>query len=121
MTKRSTTNDDYAYKLQAINAVMRGWASYYRAVNPTETIELARPICLAPTQEMVGEEIWDRAKGGKTTVYATSTWTERRERRICSEGGQMGHGSGAIVQPKPNSSITDRRSKGTGPIPIWKR
>jgi Group II intron, maturase-specific domain len=36
MTKGSTTNDEYAYKLQAINAVIRGWASYYRAVNPTE-------------------------------------------------------------------------------------
>jgi RNA-directed DNA polymerase len=37
MTKRSTTNDDYGYKIQAINAVIRGWANYYRAVNPTET------------------------------------------------------------------------------------
>ncbi len=37
MTTRSTTNDDYANKIQAINAVMRGWATYYRAVNPTET------------------------------------------------------------------------------------
>ena len=37
MTARSTINDDYPYKLQAINAVIRGWANYYRAVNPTET------------------------------------------------------------------------------------
>jgi len=37
MTTRSTINDDYVYKIQAINAVIRGWANYYRAVNPTET------------------------------------------------------------------------------------
>ncbi len=37
MTTRSTTNDDYVRKIQAINAVIRGWATYYRAVNPTET------------------------------------------------------------------------------------
>jgi RNA-directed DNA polymerase len=37
MTTRSTLNDDYVYKIQAINAVIRGWATYYRAVNPTET------------------------------------------------------------------------------------
>jgi RNA-directed DNA polymerase len=37
MTTRSTINDDYVYKIQAINAVIRGWATYYRAVNPTET------------------------------------------------------------------------------------
>ena len=39
MTTRSTLNDDYAYKIQAINAVIRGWATYYRAVNPTETFQ----------------------------------------------------------------------------------
>src|SRR5215471_3322857 len=55
-------------------------------------LQQARPICLAPTQEMVGEEIWDRAKGGKTTVYATSTWAERRQRRICSPGGRWDMG-----------------------------
>jgi hypothetical protein len=37
MTTRSTTNDDYVRKIQAINAVIGGWANYYRAVNPTET------------------------------------------------------------------------------------
>ena len=37
MTTSSTTNDDYTNKIQAINAVIRGWATYYRAVNPTET------------------------------------------------------------------------------------
>lgn len=37
MTTRSTLDDDYPYKLQAMNAVIRGWANYYRAVNPTET------------------------------------------------------------------------------------
>jgi RNA-directed DNA polymerase len=39
MTTRSTLNDDYVYKIQAINAVIRGWATYYRAVNPTETFD----------------------------------------------------------------------------------
>jgi RNA-directed DNA polymerase len=39
MTTRSTINDDYVYKIQAINAVIRGWATYYRAVNPTETFQ----------------------------------------------------------------------------------
>src|SRR5947209_4763098 len=37
MTSSNTTNDDYLHKIQAINAVVRGWATYYRAVNPTET------------------------------------------------------------------------------------
>ncbi len=39
LTGRKTLNDDYLLKLQAINAVIRGWASYYRAVNPTETFQ----------------------------------------------------------------------------------
>jgi RNA-directed DNA polymerase len=39
MTTRSSINDDYVYKIQAINAVIRGWATYYRAVNPTETFQ----------------------------------------------------------------------------------
>jgi len=39
MTTRSTLNDDYLLKIQAMNAVIRGWANYYRAVNPTETFD----------------------------------------------------------------------------------
>src|SRR5260370_37266615 len=62
-------------------------------------LQQARPVCLAPTQEMVGEEIWDRAKGGKTTVYATATWAERRERRICSPGGRWGMGLALPCNP----------------------
>jgi RNA-directed DNA polymerase len=36
MTTRRTLNDDSAYKIQAIHAVIRGWATYDRALNPTE-------------------------------------------------------------------------------------
>jgi RNA-directed DNA polymerase len=39
MTDSTTLNDDYLAKVQAINALVRGWASYYRAVNPSRTFE----------------------------------------------------------------------------------
>src|SRR5205807_1505622 len=34
MTDRKYLTDNYFHKVQAINAVVRGWATYYRAVNP---------------------------------------------------------------------------------------
>jgi RNA-directed DNA polymerase len=40
MTDSTTLNDDYLAKIQAINALVRGWASYYRAVNPSRTFQL---------------------------------------------------------------------------------
>ena len=39
MTDRKTLNDDYLHKLEAINSLVRGWASYYRAVNPSRTFD----------------------------------------------------------------------------------
>src|SRR5260221_7579922 len=35
MTDRKTLNDDYLHKLEAINSLVGGSASYYRAVNPS--------------------------------------------------------------------------------------
>src|SRR5713101_637678 len=40
MTDSTTLNDDYLAKIQAMNALVRGWASYYRAVNPSKTFQL---------------------------------------------------------------------------------
>jgi len=39
MTGRRTLDDDYLLKIQALNAVVRGWAMYYRAVNSTSTFQ----------------------------------------------------------------------------------
>jgi RNA-directed DNA polymerase len=39
MTSRRTLSDDPISKVQAINAAVRGWAAYYRAVNPMETFK----------------------------------------------------------------------------------
>jgi RNA-directed DNA polymerase len=39
MTDNKTFHDDYLSKLKALNAVVRGWANYYRAVNPYATFE----------------------------------------------------------------------------------
>ena len=39
MTGRKTLSDDYLHKIQAINSLVRGWASYYRAVNPSRTFD----------------------------------------------------------------------------------
>ena len=39
MTRRRTLSDDAVSKMQAINAAVRGWAAYYRAVNPMETFK----------------------------------------------------------------------------------
>jgi RNA-directed DNA polymerase len=39
MTSRKALNDDYLNKLTALNAVIRGWANYYRAVNPMATFK----------------------------------------------------------------------------------
>lgn len=39
MTLNKTINDDYLCKLKALNAVVKGWANYYRAVNPYASFE----------------------------------------------------------------------------------
>jgi RNA-directed DNA polymerase len=39
MTGRGTLNEDYLLKIQAVNAVIRGWAMYYRAVNSSSTFQ----------------------------------------------------------------------------------
>jgi group II intron reverse transcriptase/maturase len=39
MTNRASLVDDYLAKLIALNAVIRGWANYYRAVNPMATFK----------------------------------------------------------------------------------
>jgi len=39
MTSRKTLRDDEVLKLKALNAVVRGWANYYRAVNAYKTFE----------------------------------------------------------------------------------
>lgn len=39
MTSRKTHRDDEVSKLKALNAVIRGWANYYRAVNTYKTFE----------------------------------------------------------------------------------
>jgi RNA-directed DNA polymerase len=38
MTNRRTQRDDEVSKLRALNAVIRGWANYYRAVNAYKTL-----------------------------------------------------------------------------------
>src|SRR5712691_4264158 len=41
---------------------------------------------------MAGEEVSYWAKGSQTTVYAASTWAERRQGRICCSGSRWDMG-----------------------------
>ena len=57
MTGRKTLNDDYLHKLEAINSLVRGWASYYRAVNPSRTFDkLDRWLSPARLARLLHEE-----------------------------------------------------------------
>jgi len=76
MTDSTTLNDDYLAKIQAMNALVRGWASYYRAVNPSKTFQhldayvwlrlrtwLAKKYKISPKQ--VRQRYMRRQKGPK--------------------------------------------------------
>jgi hypothetical protein len=96
MTGRNTSSDDYLYKLQAINAVVRGWANYYRAVNAYATFDdldtyvwqrlrewLQEKYQISSTQ--VRQRYMHPRKGAKKTVVEFAaqnekgkwTWRER--------------------------------------------
>ncbi len=47
---------------------------------PDGNLSQTRLLRLAPAEEMAGKEVSHRAKRGQTTVHATSTWAERRQR-----------------------------------------
>jgi RNA-directed DNA polymerase len=94
MTTRKTLRDDYVHKIRAINAAIRGWANYYRAVNPTAAFQeldqyvwlrlrkwLEKKYQLSPSQ--VRRQYMHRQKGpkGGTTEFAAQeadgTWVWR--------------------------------------------
>jgi RNA-directed DNA polymerase len=67
MTNSSTLNDDYLSKLQALNAVLRGWANYYRAVNPRAIFK------------KLDNFVWHRLYGWLATKFKSSSKKIRRD------------------------------------------
>lgn len=94
MTTRKTLRDDYVHKIRAIKTAVRGWANYYRAVNPTAAFQeldryvwmrlrkwLEKKYQLSPSQ--VRRQYMHRQKGpkGGTVEFAAQeadgTWIWR--------------------------------------------
>jgi RNA-directed DNA polymerase len=79
MTGRKTLNDDYLYKIQAINAVVRGWANYYRAVNPYTTFDA------------LDHYVWLRLRRWLAKKYQLSATQVRRQYQAHRKGPKGGY------------------------------
>ena len=77
MTDSTTLNDDYLAKIQAMNALVRGWASYYRAVNPSRTFQL------------LDAYVWLRLRTGLAKKYKISP-KQVRQRYMHRQKGPKG-------------------------------
>jgi RNA-directed DNA polymerase len=111
MTERKTLNDDYLHKLEAINALVRGWASYYRAVNPSRTFD------------ELDQYIWIRLRRWLQKKYQISSLQVRKQYMRHRNGPKGGYAEFA-TQDEEGTWVWRARATRTKLIyyrPSWKR
>lgn len=111
MTDKKTLNDDYLHKLEAINSLVRGWASYYRAVNPSRTFD------------KLDRYVWIRLRRWLQKKYHISSFQVRKQYMRHRSGPEGGYAEFA-AQDVEGKWLWRRRAMRTKLIhyrPSWKR
>ena len=111
MTGRKTLNDDYLHKLEAVNALVRGWASYYRAVNPYRTFD------------ELDQYVWIRLRRWLQKKYQVSS-LQVRKRYMRHRNGPEGGYAEFAAQDAEGTWVWRARATRTKLIyyrPSWKR
>jgi len=111
MTSRKTLNDDYLHKLEAINSLVRGWASYYRAVNPSRTFD------------KLDQYVWIRLRRWLQKKYHISSFQVKKQYMRHRNGPEGGYAEFA-TQDAEGTWVWRARAMRTKLIhyrPSWKR
>jgi len=111
MTDKKALNDDYLHKLEAINSLVRGWASYYRAVNPSRTFD------------KLDRYVWIRLRRWLQKKYRISSLQVRKQYMRHRSGPEGGYAEFA-AQDEEGEWIWRARATRTKLIhyrPSWKR
>ena len=111
MTDKKTLNDDYLHKLEAINSLVQGWASYYRAVNPSRTFD------------KLDRYVWIRLRRWLQKKYRISSLQVRKQYMRHRSGPEGGYAEFA-AQDEEGEWIWRARATRTKLIhyrPSWKR
>ena len=111
MTDKKTLNDDYLHKLEAINSLVRGWASYYRAVNPSRTFD------------KLDRYVWIRLRRWLQKKYQISSLQVRKQYMRHRSGPEGGYAEFATqdVEGKWVWRARAMRTKLIHYRPSWKR
>src|SRR6266849_4616306 len=111
MTDKKTLNDDYLHKLEAINSLVQGWASYYRPVNPSRTFD------------KLDRSVWIRLRRWLQKKYRISSLQVRKQYMRHRSGPEGGYAEFA-AQDEEGEWIWRARATRTKLIhyrPSWKR
>ena len=111
MTDKKTLNDDYLHKLEAINSLVQGWASYYRAVNPSRTFN------------KLDRYVWIRLRRWLQKKYHISSFQVRKQYMRHRSGPEGGYAEFA-TQDAEGTWLWRARAMRTKLIhyrPSWKR
>src|SRR5207248_11298403 len=99
MTDKKTRNDDYLHKLEAINSLVRGWASYYRAVNPSRTFD------------KLDRYVWIRLRRWLQKKYRISSWQVRKQYMRHRGGRERGYAEFATQDAEGNWPCRQRPTR----------
>ncbi len=111
MTDKKTLHDDYLHKLEAINSLVQGWASYYRAVNPSRTFN------------KLDRYVWIRLRRWLQKKYHISSFQVRKQYMRHRSGPEGGYAEFA-TQDAEGTWLWRARAMRTKLIhyrPSWKR
>ena len=111
MTDKKTLNDDYLHKLEAINSLVGGWASYSRAVNPCRMFD------------KLDRYVWIRLRKWLQKKYHSSSYQVRKQYMQHGNGPEGGDAEFA-AQDAEGKGVWRRRAMRTKLIhyrPSWKR
>jgi len=111
MTDKKTLNDDYLHKLEAINSLVGGWASYYRAVNPCRIFD------------KLDRYVWIRLRRWLQKKYRISSFQVKKQFMRHRNGPEGGYAEFA-AQDAEGRWLWRKRAMRTKLIhyrPSWKR